>query len=147
GGFFDHVPPPRAAAPNSVDPDLIGGKALLGFRVPTVVASPWSVGHPHTPLVNSGISDHTSILKLIEWRWGLPPLTTRDASSDVQNLAEILDFDRPQFDVPALPQPTAPAPAPCPVSTAATLKPFGVSRAKGDENEWQGLLDSGLLVG
>src|SRR5205085_11411080 len=29
GGFFDHVAPPRAAAPNTVDPDLVNGKALL----------------------------------------------------------------------------------------------------------------------
>src|SRR5262249_5200342 len=27
GGFFDHVAPPRAAAPNDVDPDLVDGKA------------------------------------------------------------------------------------------------------------------------
>ncbi|HEY4816998.1 MAG TPA: alkaline phosphatase family protein, partial [Candidatus Acidoferrum sp.] len=33
GGFFDHVAPPRAAAPNHVDPDLVNGKALLGIRV------------------------------------------------------------------------------------------------------------------
>jgi phospholipase C len=44
GGFFDHVPPPRAAAPNGVDPDVVNGKALLGFRVPTVIASPFTKG-------------------------------------------------------------------------------------------------------
>jgi phospholipase C len=41
GGFFDHVRPPRAAAANGVDPDIVGGKSLLGFRVPTLVVSPW----------------------------------------------------------------------------------------------------------
>jgi phospholipase C len=35
GGFFEHVPPPRAAAPNNVDPDIVNGKTLLGPRVPT----------------------------------------------------------------------------------------------------------------
>jgi hypothetical protein len=33
GGFFERVPPPRAAASNSVDPDQVKGQALLGFRV------------------------------------------------------------------------------------------------------------------
>ena len=32
GGFFEHVPPPRALAPNNTDPDLVDGKALLGCR-------------------------------------------------------------------------------------------------------------------
>src|SRR5712664_2880916 len=32
GGFFEHVPPPRAAAPNNVDPDIVNGKTLLGPR-------------------------------------------------------------------------------------------------------------------
>src|SRR5262249_35155788 len=30
GGFFDHVAPPRAVAPNDVDPDVVDGKARLG---------------------------------------------------------------------------------------------------------------------
>jgi phospholipase C len=44
GGFYDHVPPPRALAPNGTDPDLVKGKALLGCRVPCIVASPWTRG-------------------------------------------------------------------------------------------------------
>ncbi len=87
GGFFDHVSPPRAAAPNDVDPDLEDGRALLGFRVPAVIASPFSRGSPDDPRVNGLVFDHTSVLKLIEWRWGLDALTARDASEDVQNLA------------------------------------------------------------
>jgi phospholipase C len=108
GGFFDHVAPPRAAAPNAVDPDLVGGKALLGFRVPVVVASPFTRGDPANPSVNSGRYDHTSILKLIEWRWNLRPLTARDASSDVDNLAFALDLEHPDPSVPALPLPEEP---------------------------------------
>jgi phospholipase C len=114
GGFFDHVPPPRAIAPNNVDPDLVNGKALLGIRVPTVVASPFSVGDPNDPSVSALVFDHTSVLKLIEWRWGLPPLTARDASNDVANLAYALNFDHPNASVPTLPQPNAPLiGAPC----------------------------------
>jgi phospholipase C len=34
--------------------------------------------------------DHCSVLKMIEWRWGLPPLSVRDAAAI--NLAEVLRF-------------------------------------------------------
>src|SRR5579863_4032346 len=108
GGFFEHVPPPRAEAANGVDPDIVDGKTLLGMRVPVVVASPWSAGDSGNPTVNSLIFDHTSVLKLIEWRWGIPPLTPRDASTDVQNLAYALDLENPQTAVPALPKPHTP---------------------------------------
>ena len=108
GGFFEHVAPPRAAAANGVDADIVNGKTLLGMRLPVVVASPWSAGSPNNPTVNSLVFDHTSVLKLIEWRWGLPPLTPRDASTDVNNLAYALDFNNPQTAVPALPKPHTP---------------------------------------
>jgi phospholipase C len=108
GGFFEHVPPPRAQAANDVDTDIVNGKTLLGMRVPVVVASPYSAGNPNSPLINSMVFDHTSVLKLIEWRWGLQPLTPRDASSDVNNLAYALDFNHPQTAVPTLPKPHTP---------------------------------------
>jgi len=114
GGFFDHVPPPRAIAPNDVDTDLVDGKALLGFRVPAIVASPWSKGNPAHPRVNSTVFDHTSVLKLIEWRWHLRPLTARDASDDVGNLVDALAFGRFDPTVPDLPLPEAPGLTPCP---------------------------------
>jgi phospholipase C len=108
GGFFEHVPPPRAQAANTVDPDIVNGKTLLGMRVPVVVASPWSAGDPNNPTINSLVFDHTSVLKLIEWRWGLQPLTPRDASSDVNNLAYALNFNSVQTSVPSLPKPHTP---------------------------------------
>ena len=113
GGFFDHVAPPRAVAPNGVDPDLEGGKALLGFRVPVVVASPFTRGDPAAPRVDSTVYDATSILKLIEWRWNLGPLTARDASTDIGNLAFALDLKNPDTSVPALPLPDEPPLVPC----------------------------------
>jgi phospholipase C len=114
GGFFDHVAPPRATAANDVDTDVVGGKALLGFRVPTVVASPFTRGSPSSPRVSSLVLDHTSVLKLIEWRWGLAPLTPRDTSNDVLNLAYLMNFNQPNAAVPTLPKPTAPLlAAPC----------------------------------
>ncbi len=84
GGFFDHVPPTVAPDPN---PDL--GMGQRGFRVPCVVISPRAKrGH-----VAHGVYDHTSVLKMIEWRHGLEPLTVRDAAAN--NLAEVLDFTNP----------------------------------------------------
>jgi phospholipase C len=113
GGFFDHVPPPRVIAPNTVDTDLIDGRALLGFRVATVIVSPFSMGSPLLPRVNSTVFDHTSALKLIEWRWNLPPLTARDASAEIGNLANALDFASPRTALPVLPV-VAPVPrSPC----------------------------------
>ena len=103
GGFFDHVPPPRVAAPNTMDTDLVNGRVLLGLRVPTVIASPFSTGSPLFPRVNSTVFDHTSVLKLIQWRWSLPPLTTRDASGETGNLASALDFASPRTELPVLP--------------------------------------------
>jgi phospholipase C len=84
GGFFDHVPPPEGPDPN---PDL--GAGLRGFRVPCLVISPRS---PRSTVAH-GLYDHTSILKMIEWRFGLPPLTVRDDAAN--NLAEVLDFANP----------------------------------------------------
>jgi phospholipase C len=92
GGFFDHVPPGHAA-------DVRRKTSLRGFRVPTVVISPFARrGH-----VSHKTFDHTSILKMIEWRWNLAPLTPRDKHAN--NLASALDFtDRdtssPTYDVP-----------------------------------------------
>jgi phospholipase C len=113
GGFFDHVPPPRVVAPNSIDTDLIDGCALLGFRVPTVIVSPFSAGSSRFPRVNSTVFDHTSVLKLIEWRWNLPPLTARDASAGLGNLASSLDFAHARTEVPVLPVVVPAAKSPC----------------------------------
>ncbi|WP_433593597.1 alkaline phosphatase family protein [Nocardia sp. CA-145437] len=93
GGFFDHVPP-------QVAPDANPDWGLRGFRVPCLVISPRARrGH-----VAHQVYDHTSVLKAIEWRWGLQPLTPRDAAA--RNIAEVLDFtgapnpDAPQWNVP-----------------------------------------------
>jgi phospholipase C len=92
GGFFEHVAPGRA-------PDVAARYSLRGFRVPTLLVSPFARrGH-----VDHGVYDHTSILRLIEWRFGLPALAPRDAAA--RNLARALDFSRrdlraPSFAVP-----------------------------------------------
>jgi phospholipase C len=123
GGFFDHVRPPRVIAPNSVDRDLIDGKALLGCRVPTLVISPFARGNPAKPRINSLLYDHTSVLKLIAWRWGLNPLTARDASGEVANLALALDLDQPDTSVPALPEIARPEVEACRIQASESLQP------------------------
>lgn len=74
-GYFDHVPPfvPPATTPeeyHSLESDLTrrpkeearGSAIGLGYRVPLVIASPWSRGGA----VNSQVCDHTSILMFLE---------------------------------------------------------------------------------
>jgi phospholipase C len=129
GGYFDHVEPPAA-----VEPDDIPGHSILqrnpflrlilsftayakklqaadagpttydrlGFRVPAVIVSPYA----RPGYVTSTVYDHTSVLKLIERKWNLPPLTRRDAAA-VDPL-DALDFDSPPH---FLTPPSLPAPA------------------------------------
>jgi phospholipase C len=127
GGFFDHVPPPRVVAPNATDTDLVDGRALLGLRVPTVIASPFSIGSPISPRVNSTVFDHTSVLKLIQWRWNLSPLTARDASSEVGNLVSALNFANPQMKPPVLPVALLVPKSPCDVSVVSPNASYPLS--------------------
>ena len=147
GGFFDQVPPPRAAAANLVDGDIVDGKALLGFRIPVCVASPFSRNRHDggSARVIGSVFDHTSVLKFIEWRWNLVPLTPRDASDDINNLAHVFDFDRPEFSVPDLPNPIAPPPQSCGQLDFAAPQAAVPANAEREGNIWLGLKNSGLL--
>ena len=60
-----------------------------GFRVPAVIVSPYA----RPDFVLHDVLDHTSVLKLIEEKWNLPPLTRRDAAA-VSPLGA-LDLDAP----------------------------------------------------
>ena len=98
GGFFEHVPPPAAPIPPA---DQAAGNTdgLLGFRVPSLLVSPYAPRER----VSHVVFDHTSILRMIEWRWNLAALTVRDETAN--NLATALDFRAPslmakQFAVP-----------------------------------------------
>lgn len=107
GGYYDHVPPPEAVPPDDIEPNLEDGVHVpgrydrLGFRVPCVVASPWS--RPNH--VSHVIHDHTSVLRLLETKWNLPALTRRDANAS--NLLDCLDLDAPPafLEPPVLPAP------------------------------------------
>jgi len=122
GGFFEHVPPEAAPIP---DADRLAGSSdgLRGFRVPCLLVSPFSVRRS----VSHTLFDHTSVLRFIEWRWGLEPLTVRDATAN--NLAEALDFTKRRLGAPQYDIPPRLFGAPCPSSEA---NPFAVLRALAD---------------
>jgi len=128
GGYYDHVQPPSAAEPDDVPGQnpmqrffllrllrltsyakqietADAGPSTydrLGFRVPAVIVSPYA----RPGCVTDKVYDHTSILKLIERKWNLPPLTRRDA--EAIDPLDMLDLQNPpQFLVP----PTLPEPA------------------------------------
>lgn len=98
GGFFEHVAPPTAPVPEA---DRLAGdtSGLRGFRVPALVISPWS----RRGAVATNLFDHNSVLKMIEWRHGLEPLTVRDRTAN--NLAEALDFSNYNTNAPAITAP------------------------------------------
>ena len=123
GGFFDHIAPGLA-------PDVHLALLRRGFRVPALLVSPlarrYTVAHD--------VFDHTSVLRLIEWRWNLRPLSLRDATA--ANLANALDFGQgrgaPEYSVPPF---VSPGCAP-----SALVGPSASAPASGaHSDEWNGL--------
>ena len=134
GGYYDHVPPPEAVPPDDVpahnyildlpawlrtllSPVFGGGFARLkaidegprdygryGFRVPAVIVSPYA----RREYVLGTTLDHTSVLKLIEEKWNLPPLTRRDAAAESPLDAVDLDAEPAFARPPKLPEPARP---------------------------------------
>jgi phospholipase C len=101
GGFYDHVSPPAAV-------DVNPAYAQRGFRIPCVLISPYA----RRGKVAHGVYDHTSILRMVEWRWGLEPLSTRD--EEAANLATALDFSHRNLKVPKISVPKLVVGAACP---------------------------------
>jgi phospholipase C len=82
GGFYDHVPPPQV--------DFFG----LGPRVPWIIISPYAI----PGYISHTTYEFSSFLKTVEERFGLAPLTDRDANAN-----DILDsFDFTQQPLPPL---------------------------------------------
>ncbi|MFG1480287.1 acid phosphatase [Xanthobacter sp. V4C-4] len=75
GGYWDHVAPPKV--------DRWGP----GLRIPTLVVSPFA----RKGFVDKSYADTTSVLKLIETRHGLAPLSDRDAAAS--DLTSALDLN------------------------------------------------------
>ena len=102
GGYYDHVPPPRAIAPDAIAPIPVpgyptlapGGYDRYGFRVPLVVVSPWARAN----YVSHVVQDHTSITAFIERKWNLPAMTFRDANA--APMTDYFDFRSPAFHQP-----------------------------------------------
>ncbi|MBS2961662.1 hypothetical protein KGA66_01290 [Actinocrinis puniceicyclus] len=98
GGCYDHVPPPwGATAPDNTTGEFGFDFTRFGPRVPTVLISPliapgtvFRVGDGATPL------DHTSILKTVETRWNLAPLTARDAAAG--HVGAVVTLTTPRTD-------------------------------------------------
>jgi phospholipase C len=98
GGFFDHVVPPRVPDLRSSS-DLENDFGQMGFRIPAVVVSPYARrGH-----VDHSIYGFESILKMIRYKFAIPPLTPRDLYAN--NIAAAFDFEQPNFTPPPLPTP------------------------------------------
>jgi phospholipase C len=119
GGFFDHVSPQKAVSPDGIKPkDFLPGDicttstgptcdfVYTGYRVPLIVISPYAKKH----YVSHTVADSTAILKLIETRFDLAPLTKRDAAQT--NMTEFFDFSKPSWLKPPTP-PVQNTSAPC----------------------------------
>jgi phospholipase C len=92
GGFYDHVPPPKAP-----DDRAAQGFDQLGFRVPTMAIGPW---------VRPGACvrttlEHTSVLAHIEREYDLEPLTARTEAAE--DLWSLIDVDRLAANQPLAP--------------------------------------------
>jgi phospholipase C len=138
GGYYDHVAPPVALAPDDIQPFVAAGESTYdgfwryGIRVPGVVVSPYAKRRH----VSHTLYDHTSVLAFVERKWNLPAMTWRDANAN--DLADMLDLEamtrrRPTF--PQLPDLAAPGDTPdalaCTTSGPGTIPPpSSISRAR-----------------
>jgi phospholipase C len=139
GGFFDHVPPPICADDTELSgPDL----KRLGFRVPAIAIGPFAPMR----IDSSGPYEHCSILKMIEWRWGLEPLRLRDRRA--KNLAAALDFSirRDPIDLPAFAPPPHGACWEGGGWTQLTVSPDGELKATVEVEQEEGAVYRGRLV-
>lgn len=134
GGFFDHVTPPSvpdARSSSNLDQDF----GQMGFRIPAVAISPYTLGGN----VSSLQLGHESILKLIEYRYGLGSLTVRDRETN--NIGASFNWKaKPnRIEVPDLPRPKHVASQPCSFGGGDIVDP-GQAHAS-DLAELEGLAD------
>ncbi len=105
GGLYDHVVPPSACPPDDLAPMIDAGGFdakfdQLGLRVPLIVVSPYA----KRGYVSHVVTDHTSLLRFVEARFGLPALTHRDANAVPPY--DMFDFTHADLTVPVLPTAT-----------------------------------------
>jgi len=115
GGFYDHVSPQPMPSPDGILPiDLQPGDicdapgqlgtgtcnfTYTGYRVPLIVISPFAKKN----YVSHTVYDYTAMLALIEKRFGVSPLTKRDAAQADMS-ADFFDFANPPWATPPNPQ-------------------------------------------
>jgi phospholipase C len=126
GGYFDHVVPPAAPAPDDIPPDgspAYNGFKQYGIRVPMAVISPWA----RADYVSHQVMDHSSICALVEAKWNLPAMTHRDANA--HNMLDMLDLKEAAFATPPkLAKPlidTDPSALACNTNGPGTIPPAG----------------------
>jgi phospholipase C len=104
GGYYDHVPPPVALAPDGVPPILNAGDKRFdgfrryGFRVPAIVVSAYA----KQSYVSSLVYDHTSVLAFVERKWNLPAMTYRDANAN--DMTDFVDLQALSAGAPTFPE-------------------------------------------
>jgi phospholipase C len=104
GGYYDHVPPPVALAPDAIPPQVQPGEssydgfARYGFRVPSIVVGPYA----KRDYVSHVVYDHTSILAFLERKWNLQAMTYRDANAN--DLTDFLDLNAIKAGQPTFPE-------------------------------------------
>jgi phospholipase C len=108
-GLFDHVVPPTPPAgtpdefvfkTSNTGVDGAGFPIGLGFRVPCIIVSPWTIGG----YVNSEVSDHTSQLKFLELITGVRETNISDwRRSTVGDLTSAFRFEQDIRSAPLLP--------------------------------------------
>ncbi len=112
GGYYDHVPPPAAIAPDSIPPKLAPATPRAATTSTARACRP-SSSRPTRSRTRSRtcVHDHTSVLATIEAKWNLPALTYRDANATT--VMDFLDVSRAAFLEPpttlVAPSPTGPS--------------------------------------
>ncbi len=126
GGYFDHVVPPAAVAPDDIGPNgnpKYNGFKQYGFRVPCGIISPWA----RENYVSHQVFDHSSICALVEAKWNLRAMTHRDANA--HNMLDMLDLTQAAFaKPPKLAKPlieTDPSALACNTKGPGTIPPPG----------------------
>ena len=123
GGYYDHVPPPPALAPDAIAPVVQPGEseyegfARYGIRVPGLIVSPYA----KTGYVSHTVFDHTSMLAFVERKWNLPAMTLRDANAN--DLTDLIDLTALAAGTPTFPElPPLAAPGNTPEALACSTK-------------------------
>jgi phospholipase C len=111
GGLYDHVSPQPAVSPDGIiaPVDLLPNDVCTGvtgptcnfvytgYRIPLIVVSPYTKKN----YVSHNVADTTAILKFIETRFNVLPLTARDAAQI--DMTEFFDFTNPVWITPPTP--------------------------------------------